>query len=494
MKNDSFVDSPRFYRFAEVLTPVLTLILITFPLWLSPFHPAICAYLILSYILYFCFKSFRTMYYAWISYNIFNRSVKIDWMEKLSEDDAYKKINHFALITNYKESVEKVEHTIDCLVNQKFPSKQIHIILAMEDREGESAIARAAALEKKYGSVFGSFSVSYHTMSPGEVVGKASNEAFAARRLYALAQEKKWDPATMIVTILDADSLLPDQYMANVTYKYLADPDREYHFYAAPVLLYNNFWKLPLPVRLQTIVSSVIRLAYLPQEEDFIQISTYSASLAMIHDIGYWDTDIIPEDWHIHLQAFFKYGNKARTIPIYLPVIGDPTLSNGLWKTLKSRYDQEKRWSSGASDVAYAIVQSFKSPHIPLWVRVRKLFFVFETHLLWPSSFFLLTVSGWIPALVNPTFNRTVLGFLLPKIASFMMTGSTFLLLLILYFDHKLRSHVNIKTDLKKVPLLFIQWYFLPVVSFFFSSLPALESHVRLLLGRKIEYQVTEKV
>ena len=52
----------------------------------------------------------------------------------------------------------------------------------------------------------------------------------------------------------------------------------------------------------------------------------------------------------------------------------------------------------------------------------------------------------------------------------------------------------NIKTPLRNVPMLFIQWYFLPVISFFFSSLPALESHTRMLLGKKIEYKVTEKV
>ena len=75
-----------------------------------------------------------------------------------------------------------------------------------------------------------------------------------------------------------------------------------------------------------------------------------------------------------------------------------------------------------------------------------------------------------------------------------MLTATTLLLFLILYFDHKLRSHINIKTEVKQIPLLFIQWYFLPVISFVFSSLPALEAHMRLLVGRKIEYKVTEKI
>jgi hypothetical protein len=44
------------------------------------------------------------------------------------------------------------------------------------------------------------------------------------------------------------------------------------------------------------------------------------------------------------------------------------------------------------------------------------------------------------------------------------------------------------------LPLLLIQWYFLPVVSFVLSALPALDAHTRMILGKKMEYKVTEKV
>ena len=52
----------------------------------------------------------------------------------------------------------------------------------------------------------------------------------------------------------------------------------------------------------------------------------------------------------------------------------------------------------------------------------------------------------------------------------------------------------EVETKLLNLPLLFVQWYFLPIISFLFSSLPALEAHTRMLLGKKLEYKVTEKV
>jgi len=54
------------------------------------------------------------------------------------------------------------------------------------------------------------------------------------------------------------------------------------------------------------------------------------------------------------------------------------------------------------------------------------------------------------------------------------------------------------KGEIKKFPYLVIQWVlfplFSPIISAFLSSLPALESHTRLLLGKKLNYKVTQKI
>ena len=214
----------------------------------------------------------------------------------------------------------------------------------------------------------------------------------------------------------------------------------------------------------------------------------------LLKQIGFWDVDIIPEDWHIYFQAFFKFGDKVKTLPLYTIVNGDAVYSGGIIKTLVNRYEQEKRWAWGVTDIAYFWKNAFTTAHINWVLKFKKFIYLAETHLLWPTSFFILTISGSIPPLINPVFKRTVLGFILPQLSGFILTLATLMLILYIYLDIKLRQKLRVQTRLINVPLMLVQWYLLPVVSFVLSSLPALDAHTRLLLGKKIKYKVTEKV
>lgn len=488
------IQSSYIYKFSEKAIPIIVWLTILMPLWLSPFHPAIAAYLILAYFLYFLYKALKTIYFGTLSLKLMHQAETTQWSDFLKDQKGVDDIQHYILIVNYKESAEKLALTLDYMKNQTYDLKKVHIVLGMEEREGEEAKKRSREIHKKYEDVFGSVTTSFHVIKPGEAVGKASNAAYAGKIMTQQAQKAGWDPKNVLVTVCDADSLLPKDYLAYLTYKYLNVPDAEYKFFAAPVLLYNNFWKLPFPIRMQTILSSVARLSYLSQREDLIQISTYSTTLWLLESIDYWDVDIIPEDWHVWMQAFYTLGEKVKTIPIYLPIVRDGVLAPTLRKTFRTRYEQEKRWAWGATDVPYAITRFFRSTHVNFWARLRRLLFVMEVHFMWPTAFFILTISASIPPLINPSFERTVLGFLLPKLASFILTASSILLIVAVYFDYSLRKKINIETSWRQVPMLFIQWYFLPIVSFLFSSLPALEAHTRMLLGKKLEYKVTEKV
>jgi hypothetical protein len=247
-------------------------------------------------------------------------------------------------------------------------------------------------------------------------------------------------------------------------------------------------------VRIQATLSSILRLAFLSQKENLIQVSTYSTNLWMLKKINFWDTDIIPEDWHVFFQAFFTFGKKVKTIPLFTIVNGDAVFSGGTIKTLANRYEQEKRWAWGVTDVGYVLKKFFQTPHIEFWQKIKKIVFIIETHLFWPVSFFILTISASIPPLINPSFKKTVLGLLLPKLSALILTLSSVMLILYIYLDIKLRQKVNMKTSTSSLPLLIVQWYMLPIVSFFFSSLPALDAHTRILLGKKLKYKVTEKV
>lgn len=487
------VRSRLFNWLSESLIPISSWILITLPIWLSPFHPAIVAYFIIFFDLYFFYKSVSTAYNTVISYKQILINSTISYAKKLKNIKNMNSINHFIIIPNYKEPTYKIESTIDSIVKNDFTHDKLYLVLAFEERETEAA-EKAQYFQNKFQKYFKNIIVCYHPLLSNEVAGKASNQTFAAKIVETFIQKYKLSEIDSIITICDADSHLPENYFSYLTYEFLKDNDRQYHFYWAPVLLYNNFWQIPLFVRMQATLSSILRLAFLSDKENLIQISTYSSSFWLLKKVGFWDVDIIPEDWHIYFQAFFTFGKKVKTIPLYTIINGDAVYSGGLIKTLQNRYEQEKRWAWGVSDIGYVIKKLFTTPHIDIISKLKKILFAAETHLLWPTSFFILTISASIPPLINPSFKRTVLGFILPQLSGLILTLSSLMLILYVYLDVKLRQKVKMKTSIIALPLLLIQWYLLPIVSFIFSSLPALDAHTRILLGKKMQYKVTEKV
>ncbi|QQG44674.1 MAG: glycosyltransferase family 2 protein [Candidatus Roizmanbacteria bacterium] len=491
--SERFIKSNFFNRIGESAVPFLTWVIITFPLWFSPFHPAIVAYFIILFDLYFLYKSLLTAYYATVSYLKIIQHEKIPYFKKIANNKKSQEIQHFIIIPNYKEPLNKIESTIESIVKNDYPYQNLFLIMAFEKRE-EEAIEKANYFQAKYQSKFKDIITSYHILETNEEPGKASNQTFAARAVDEYVQKNNFPEKNVLITICDADSLLPKNYFSYVTYEYLKDKEGAYHFYWAPVLLYNNFAKLPFFVRMQATLSSLLRLAFLSQTNSLIQISTYTTNLWLLKQIDFWDVDIIPEDWHVFFQAFFTFGEKIKTIPLYTIINGDAVYSGSLLKTLKNRYEQEKRWAWGVSDMGYAWRKLFTTPHIPLLPKLKRIIFLAETHLLWPTSFFILTISASVPPLINPVFKRTVLGFLLPNLSGLILTIASAMLVLYIYLDIQLRKKVDIKTRPINVPFLLIQWYLLPVISFALSSLPALEAHTRLLLGKKITYKVTEKV
>jgi len=481
-------------RIFEILIPLTTWFIITLPVWLSPFHPAVVAYFILTFDIYFFYKSLSTTIFSTISYLKLKRLSQVDWLTHAKKLPHFSKIYHAILITNYKENTDKVRRTLSNLANSDFPNSRIFVVLAMENREGEEAQQRANILISEFRKSFGAITATFHPDIPGEVKGKASNSTWAAKYLSGEISKRKIDPNYVTITSCDADSLLPPKYFSYLTHSFLTDENRYFHFYWAPVLLYSNFWEIPLPIRLQATISSIVRLAALARPDTLIQLSTYSLSLKMLQKINYWDTNVIPEDWHIFLQAFFTLGEKVRTLPIYLIVSRDAVNSTTLLRTLRSRYEQEKRWAWGITDVPYALYKFFTTSHIPLLPKLFRVLYVVETHLFWPTSFFILTLGASIPALINPVFSRTALGHNLPRMSGIILTITTIFLIVLIIIDAKSRPKRPASFSIAKTPLLLFQWILLPVVSFFLSSLPALEAHTRLLLGKRLEYKVTEKI
>src|SRR5207237_1441031 len=150
----------------------------------------------------------------YIAHKKIKQTEQIQWYEKARGLTNVEKVNHVVVIVNYKEKVEKIRLTLQALANQSLPTKQLHIVLAMEEREPE-AKERAEILKKEFAHIFGSIFATYHPDAAGEVKGKSSNEAYAGRVAYKKLFEEKHlaiDYAT--VSSVDADSIFDKEYFS----------------------------------------------------------------------------------------------------------------------------------------------------------------------------------------------------------------------------------------------------------------------------------------
>ncbi len=483
----------RTMRFFEIVIPVTTWLLITLPLWLSFWHPALVAYLVLGFDVYWFYKSFTMALNGTRAFLTIAAHTKVDWRSQLTQFTNWRDIYHVLIIPEYKEPLSVLAETFENLLKQDYPHDHIIIVLAQEAMDTEAATTRQY-LQNKYGSLFKDFVVTYHPKIAGEITGKSSNMAWAGKQIVANLHKKSVDLTNVTVTSCDADVLLHPKYFSYLTYSFLSDPDRQFHFYQPAILFYSNIWRLPLPSRVVNTISSILNLSVLPQHDRLINFSTYSLCLATVEKVGFWGVDVIPEDYHLFFKTYFALGEKVKTQPLYLPVMADAAESHGFWKTMVNQYEQHKRWAWGVSDIPFVLKNYFTNTSIPFWNKTMRVLHLLENHILWPTNWFILTLGSTIPPLVNKNFARTLLGHNLSQISSAILTFSIGFLLIMIILDLRAKPARPKEFKTWKTPLLYLQWITLPIVSFFLSALPGLDAHTRLMLGKRLEYRVTEKI
>lgn len=479
-------------RLLEISPGAFSWSLILFPLWGAFFLPTLLAYFVLFYDVYWFYKSFSLAIISIIAHRRINKAEKEDWLKKAQNLPGFKSVQHLVIIPNYKERVDKLRKTLAYLAKQTFPRQGLIVILAMEERESE-ARDKAAVLKKEFANAFGGLYTTFHKDIEGEVKGKSSNQRFAILWAKQLLLRKKLDTGFLTVSSVDADSLFDPQYFAYLTHAFLRDKRKYTKFWQSATVYHSNIWKVPAPTRVISIIGSVWRTGILIRRERLIPSATYSTSYKLLERIGFWDADVIPEDYRIFFKAFYKTGGRVEASPIFLKTSMDAALSTSLWSSLKNKFEQEKRWAWGVSDDPLFIKWWLTVDGISFWQKTNYLSRVLLDHFLWPVNWFIITIAANIIPLVNPQFTRTALGYNLPKLSAFILTSCLLALIVIIIIDQRQLPQSAQPSKLRRllVPLEFV---LIPVASFFFSTLPALVAHTKLMFGKRLEYHVTEKI
>lgn len=491
------------YRLWEMIPGLFAWTVILFPVWGAVLVPKYVAYFVIAFLVYWLYQSFKSSILAIIGYFKIKASKNTNWLEFFRQNKdsnwiEYDSVSHVIIISSYKEPLEVIEMAVGSLANQiDIDLKKINVVIAQEERAGKENNQKTIDyFSQKYKNVFGGLIFSEHPAQgkPGETIGKHSNEAWAAKFFKKKYIDKGiFDINHLTLTSCDVDTIFHPKYFSALTYRFASTPHRYLRFWQSPIFWHNNINAVPAPIRMIGVLGNVIHIANI-QEPDglFFNYSCYSSSYKLIDSVGYWDLDMIPEDWHIFLQAFFATRGLAQVEPIFLPTVVDAPDGKDYISALKNRYSQSVRHAWGAIDIAYAIEKAKVHKEIPLITRCLRIFKLIQTHLIWSSNWFILTLGTSLPVILNPRFFQTAIGFNLPRISNIILTICLIPLTIIIALDWILRPDSQKKGFINVLKNL-LQWPFMPIATLTMSVLPGLHSHTRLLLGKRLEYKTTAK-
>lgn len=515
-------DRGKRYRFFEILPGAISWSMLALPIVLSLINVTLAAVFILGYLLINFARGAAGGARALQGFRTMRTYQKLPWQKLLEELEAGvvvdpnarrpkwhydvllrmsvkpriiapSEIIHAVIVATYKEVREILEPTIESILASDYDMKKVIFVLAYEERGGEQTEQLAIGLIEQYAPQFlHALAVKHPKDIHGEVIGKGGNVTFAGRELQKYLEKEGIDPLRVLVTTLDADNRPHKYYLSALSYVYAACED-PVHTSFQPVSIYtNNIWDAPAPMRVLATGNSFFNIVLSLRQHALRNFSSHAQPMAGLIKTDFWSVRTIVEDGHQFWRSYFAFDGRYEVYPLYVPIYQDAVLTDKYLKTLKAQFVQLRRWTWGASDVAYVVNQGFFKPNkVPRLSLIPKLWRLLEGHVTWATGPLLILFAGYIPALVHPkSFAANELPLILGRIQTIALVlalPTIFLALLTLPPKPARYKH-------RRSLFMILQWLYLPVTTIIYNSFAALYSQTRLMFGWYIaKFDVTEK-
>lgn len=509
------------YRFFEILPGAISWTMLFVPLILSLINVTLAALFILIYLLINFARAGAIAIRLVHGYKTLKSRQNLPWLDLMNElqlgevpanhkrplwhrqniqrlkrqpmvvqpDD----VLHAIIIATYKESRAVLEPTIKSVMQGDYDMKKVILILAYEQRGGEAVDKQAKELIAEYKNYFYHAEAIKHPHDiPGEIIGKGGNVTYAGRQLKQWLEQQKIDPMRVIVTTLDADNRTDKNYLAATTYTYSSCPDPLRAAFQ-PVSMYtNNIWDAPAPMRVLATGNSFFHIVQSMRPHVLRNFSAHAQGMASLIQTDFWSVRTIVEDGHQYWRSYFAFDGQYTVYPIYVPIYQDAVLTDSYRGTLKAQFIQLRRWTYGASDIAYVAEKGFFSKaKIPFFGVFPRFWRLLEGHVTWASGPFLVLFGGFFPSLIDP---RSLAANELPLIVSRIQTVALIFALTMVFLSLKALPAKPSRYKGTRRFAMFFQWLYLPVTTFVYNASAAFYSQTRLMFGRYMDkFDVTEK-
>lgn len=494
------------YRLFEMLPGFLSLgvlFLVTICSWKAPI-------LITVFIIFFdLYWLFRTAYFSFhlrAGYRRMKEYEKTDWLKKLDELNLssarisvadWKDIYQLVVLPVYKEPLEIVRESLLALQNTDWPKDKMILVLGCEERAGQEAKKMSNEIKREFENKFFKFLITWHPSNiPGEIAGHGSNDAWATKKVKELIIDPLKIPyEKIIVSFFDADTSVFEKYFSCLAWHYLTAKNPVRTSYQPIPLYINNIWQAPSFSKIFAFSSTFWHTMNQERPEKLITFSSHSMSFKALVDVGFKQTNVVSDDSRIFWQCFLHYDGDYEVVPLYYPVSMDANAAQNIFKTAVNIYRQQRRWAYGMGEIPYFLFGFLKNKKIQLKKKISLGFELIEGHLSWATASILIFGLGWLPLIFGGNaFSQTLISYNLPKITSRILTISMVGLIISSYVSLLLLPPRPPKDRQFKYLIFAFSWILVPIVTIFFTALPALDAQIRWMLGKYMGFWPTEKI
>lgn len=525
-------DRRGWYRFFEMLPALLSYGLMLLPVALSFINTTAAAYFLIGYILLWFVKAILMAGRVIQGYHRMQLARSLDWEQFLRDADnpeaalaskphvvskqqeihyrnletyvkqdqprmQSKDLLHVAMVAAYNESMDVLEPTIKSVLDSVGDhDRQTVLVIAYEERGGLDIEKTCKKLVQKYGHMFRHVMAVKHPKDiPGELVGKGGNITYAARKLQRWLDEQRINYEHVLVTTLDADNRPDPYYFTALSYAYIIADDRRRKSFQPIPMYFTNVWDVPAPMRVIATGNSFWMVVTATRPHLLRNFSAHAQPMSALVDTDFWSVRTIVEDGHQFWRSYFRYDGKYEVLPLYVPIHQDAVLADGYWRTFKAQFVQLRRWSYGASDVAYVATRGFLMPNkINKWDLTFKFARLVEGHVSWATAALLLAVAGFIPLLFGTDIDTSVVAYQLPDLIATLQTIALSGILITMYVGIASLPPRPSRVPKSRSLGMVIQWVLLPATTLLFNTFAAINSQTRLLFRRYLgKFDVTEK-
>jgi len=403
-------------------------------------------------------------------------------------------IFHLVILPVIKETRNIIEPSIASLATGTYPAKRVLVVIALEERANQKVKDDVYEVQKQYQHTFMDLFVVEHPGSqPGESRVKGANVTFAAKHAAEYFTQRKISFDNVIVSCFDADTIARQDYLACLTYYFLITPDRTRASYQPIPVYHNNLWQVPSFARIIEIGTSFFQLIESTNSEKLVTFSSHSMSFKALVEVGYWPVDMISDDSAIFWKSFIHYEGQYRVVPIYTTVSMDIASGQGIWSTIVNIYRQKRRWAWGVENLPIVMRAFQKDRNIPLYKKFVFGLRLFDSFISWATWPFLLIFVSWLPtAVAGREFATTTVYYIAPRIKGVIFGLSSMGIVVCMVISLMLLP-VGLNHRLTRKIAHVLEWILIPVVILAVSAIPALDAQTRLMFGRYLDFQVTDK-